>query len=37
MSEIYVVLGGNGFIGYSVIKELSKKGKIVRCVDHNIT
>ena len=36
MSEIYVVLGGNGFIGYSVIKELSKKGKIVRCVDHNM-
>lgn len=34
MSELFLVLGGNGFIGYSVVKELVKQGKRVRCVDY---
>lgn len=36
MEEIYVVLGGNGFIGYGVVLELVRQNKKVRCVDYNL-
>lgn len=36
MGKNYVVLGGNGFIGYSVVLELVRQKKKVRCVDFNL-
>lgn len=35
MGNLVVVIGGNGFIGYSVITELVKRGIFVKCVDIN--
>lgn len=35
MENYIAVIGGNGFIGYSVITELSKRGPHVKCLDIN--
>ena len=35
MEKTVLVIGGNGFIGFSVIKELVSRGISVKCIDHN--
>ena len=35
MNNNILVIGGNGFIGFSVIKELVKRGSRVKCLDQN--
>ena len=35
MDNTILVIGGNGFIGFSVIKELVKRGIRVKCLDQN--
>lgn len=33
MSETFLIIGGNGFVGYHVLKELVHEGKMIRCID----
>ena len=33
MTKTYLLIGGNGFVGYQVLRRLASEGKKIRCID----